>query len=56
VGLMVTISPILNLWEAIGSSTSADDGVAHWTFTAPLRGSEKSGRSVVQLKPVPLAQ
>ena len=29
---------------------------AHWTFTAPLRGSEKSGRSVVQLKPVPLAQ
>jgi hypothetical protein len=27
---MVTISPILNLWEAIGSSTSA-----HWTFQHP---------------------
>jgi len=35
----------LNLWEAIGSSTSADDGVVHWTFTAPLGRSEKSGRS-----------
>jgi hypothetical protein len=42
---MVTISPILNLWEAIGSSTSAENGVAHWTFTTPLGGSEKSGRS-----------
>src|SRR5262245_17828862 len=37
--------PILNLWEAIGSSTSADNGETHWTFTAPLGDSEKSGRS-----------
>src|SRR5262249_3151717 len=41
---MVTISPILNLWEAIGSSTSADDGVAHWTFTAHLKLWGKSAR------------
>ena len=38
---MVTILPILNLWEAIGSSTSPDDGVTRWTCTSPLGDSEK---------------
>src|SRR5262249_26623071 len=50
-GLMVTISPILNLWEAIGSSTSADDGVAHWTFTAHLKLWGRSARLTLKLHP-----
>src|SRR5258708_4081038 len=53
---MVTISPILNLWDAIGSSTSADDGVTHGTFTAPWEIRRNQVAALVQLKPVPLAQ
>ena len=50
-GLMVTISPILNLWEAIGSSTSPDDGVTDWTCTAPWEIWKNQVAALVQLKP-----
>ena len=55
-GLMATISPILNLWEAIGSSTSPDDGVIHWTCTGPWEIRKNQVAALVQLKPVSLAQ